>query len=505
MRCTICADAPTLLPTGAYGRSYCPACKRIHTRHGATDQSYVPPAPAFELQPKDVLPNPAFRAEVPAVTVVPRTLRDKAPLPVLEKGFDYRPLVHFVWMGTPESHQAFAPVMKWAATLSEGWGPICLWVDADCMQKLVPTIACVAKCSAPIEACGQRLEPCYTLTKTGCVPVQFVSIDEHLARLAKGNDVLTKLAAAIDFERQHKPPLRLVQVASDIYRIIVLRHYGGAYFDFDVEPSLRCGSRGFLAPKLVPLGKAGLLCHAKPGSNFSENDIIFANPACEGAASALERMLLAMARNYDKPEARCKWLEKHIELAFRDAAPAVLEKYWAGMAVKGSTVLKLAYLVEQDLHRGSKVEYPKALDTQVADLCRLVSQSVEAFTFTAFQQQIDQTSNAPAWREMEACFSDATLTKPFYSWGDPGASASIKALDAIETVQAEIRMYLAQKEAAGRRAALRRMLELLADLRVTDERRLMLAHSWLDDIERDYGHLPSVQEIDAWIYLHWPD
>jgi len=520
--CNKCEAAPNLLPTGLYNQAYCPTCKSIYRKsfgtkensgYTLTESVYVPPAPPFVLQPSNLPRNDAFAIEVRNVTVYPRPDQHDALSLGSEAGFSYaQPLLHFIWFGTPPSASTFAPVMKWATTLSKAWGGVCLWLDNVCIQTLVPQIAGVTSCKEELVSPLKAALKCrQMIVKSDHLPIYILSIDDHLSMLAT-NETMLALAKAIDFERAHSAPYQLVQVASDIMRVIVLRYYGGCYMDFDVDPHLRCGRQQFPEPGLIPLGRQGILCHAKPITGFGENDIIFADPTNERTASLLNGVLRAMAFEYKEPKARAVALEKSILLTLKDKAIVTLEKYALAFKISGMSLYNLAYLVEQDSHRGQKLEYAKALDGDVALVCRLISESVDKVTFSPFKACIPE-DNKLRWAKLQACFSHETLSKPFYSWGDPGASASLKVIDSTITLQAAIRGYLASKELAERQrvaqgaleVALGHLLTLLADLPVSEQRRGELAHSWLADIVRDYGHMPSVLEIDGWIRMNWPD
>lgn len=512
-RCTRCDDPPELKEGGTWGQKYCPRCNQLHKRLGdrkvndgwvATGEAYEPPVPPFELQSGVTELNPAFKTKVQNVTLVPRP--DPIPRIELSKpcGFAYAPLLHFIWFGTPSSPHTFAPVVKWAATLSNKWAGICLWVDNACLKTLIPQMAHVYKFTTILSSpLGTKLVSSRVIFKEHHVPIYIVSIDDHLEILSD-KPYIAPLIRAINFEREHDPPFRLVQVASDILRIIVLQYYGGAYFDFDVDPSLQCIWRKFPDPIMIPL-VSGFLCHSKTATGFSENDIIFVDPTNKVAFDTLNKLLFQMAVAYKSERARELLLGERLTSTLREVK-VTLHKYKCGMQVSGPTLVKLAHLVEQDAHRGNKIEYVKALDDDVATLCRLVSESVEAFTFKPFQDCV-QSANKAAWANLAGCFSHETLTKPFYSWGDPGASACIKLIGNATTLQAAMRGYLTRKNVARIKfeTAVARMLSHLADIDVSTSTRRELALSWLDDIIYDCGHIPSVGEVDSWIRDRWPD
>ncbi|NNC14932.1 hypothetical protein HJC22_04185 [Corallococcus exiguus] len=420
-----------------------------------------------------------------------------------DEGYRFAPCLHFIWFGVPTSSRAFAPVRTWAKALSSGWLGVCLWVDA----------ACIAQAIKGREK-GYREEPGtlvmeatgFPLIYSGFIEVDggkrifVVPIDANLDVLAEKSGMKT-LKDAIDYERVHAPPFQLVQVASDILRIIVLRFCGGAYFDFDVDPSLVCRNLKFPEPVKIPLGHDGILCHAKPGTGFSENDIVFADPMNREALDRLTKILKEMSGYYaDNPRRRHEWLVTALEEKFPLDWRPVFEKYKSGQGVTGATLYRLAFVVQQDVNRGSNTGYKSTLDDDVAEFCRNISMSVELATFRSFQTYVPD-GNRDGWARLLPFFSPQTNTKSFYSWGDPGASTSLRLIDDVTAIQTRFRARRSVRFVEG----VKRMKYHLRDLSVSAERRQALAESWLRDIHQDYGYMPSVEEIDSWLRMNWPD
>jgi hypothetical protein len=459
-----CVDCKVRLP--GYGlRRVCTSCKQIYQRTtdgwAKTGESASTSSKTFgvlyetwQLQDPQTPINPCFVSRVEdLVRVAPRD-PPIHPEPTRDyDGFTRAPLLHFIWFGRPKSLTQFQVVFDWASLMRSPWKGICLWLDPDCFTALGNVRWPIIKQAGEVK--GLLDDSILTLGSCAlpdCVPVYFASIDANLKYLTSQYDFsfkknISMLCGAIGHERQHKPPFQLAQVASDIMRIIVLRFYGGAYFDFDVQPSMYCKSNGLLEPMHIPLGKSGILCHSK--GMLHENDIMFADPyKCE---QVLNDMLQWMTKFYKKPESRELYLTQLLGTHLQDRAAGALQKYLLGQTPQPELLVRLAVVVEQDLNRGSKVQFPKVLDSDVATLVSLVNDSVEAATFSCFAAFLGYDPGDKRWDRLKKVFSEETLNKLFYSWKDPGAPKALELIDATVTLQTAIRSYLARKEAERKR------------------------------------------------------
>jgi hypothetical protein len=463
----ICPECKTPLK-GIGLRKTCPTCKATYQKADkgwaridvdGSSQASSSLSETWQLQDLETPINSCFKTQIDDFVRV----AERAPLDYPEPkreldGFRVRaPLLHFIWFGVPPSFSRFDAVFDWAKLLLKPWKGVCLWLEDACFQKLVVTTASwnirKAKSQESITSVNQDDEILLlgSSSPPNCLPVYFASIEKNLKVLTFRYDSdkcanVTALWKAIDYEREHQPPLQLAQVASDIMRVIVLKFYGGAYFDFDVRPSMYCKEKGLLEPMHIPLGPDGFLCHRKGPIN--ENDILFADPV--RGAEVLNALMIWMVRFYKTPDRRAKILKELLGQALKNVDD-VIAVYRKGQAPEGELLRRLAIVVEQDIHRGSKVQYPKVLDDDVATLVRLTNDSIEAATFGCFQAHIASDTNTKGWENMKRFFSEETLSKPFYSWKDPGSSKAIELIDATKALQAAIRSFLARSEAAQRK------------------------------------------------------
>ncbi|MFY2558284.1 hypothetical protein ACN469_11680 [Corallococcus terminator] len=445
-----CVDCKCPLVGGGL-KKYCPKCSRVYRKIGpAYHKSDTIYRPDFQLQPDVPTRNPGFKTSIKEVFLNPPA--PLKPFPFQDQGhyggfgLTHRPLLHFIWLGTPPSSLKLRAALDWAHYLKDTWGGVCLWIEPDCF-KLFQGMTDGGEVEALETPGGNVIKPIDKLTRHGSAPVYFAFFDKHIKVLAKslGQDHQARLhilKAAIDFERQNRAPFSLVQVASDILRIILLRYYGGAYFDFDVSPSSYCRSAKLPDPQRIPLGKNGFVCHRKGPLN--ENDIIFSDPSV--SPLVLEGLLEDMCKFYGvAPSARADMLTRLMESELQERTQSVLDKYEASRNPSGELLNQLAVLVQDDTHRGVKATYPKAVDDEVLEFVKLLNDSIESATFSGFQFH-PSSENEPKWERMKAHFSHETLTKPFYSWKDPGASAALQRIDAVTTIQAAIRGFLVRKQ-----------------------------------------------------------
>jgi len=456
-----CSDCHCPVP-GVGPRRVCKSCKHVYKRTEGgwakteevvsdSDKAFTSLYETWQLQDPQTPINPCFTSSIDRLVRVPRREPEVHPMPSRDyDGFSRAPLLHFIWFGKPKSLTKFQIVFDWARLLKSPWKGVCLWLDDSCFAGLGEGVWPIAKKAVEVDSLTS--DPILALGScqlTGAVPVYFASIDKNLKYLVSQYDFslrnnLSTLVAAINFERQHDPPFALAQLASDILRIIVLRFYGGAYFDFDITPSLYCKTNGMIEPMHVPLGPEGLLCHRK--GLLNENDILFAEPRkCE---SVLNDLLQWMVKFYHRPDARKRYLLQLIGKQFGEHANENIQKYLVGQAPQPALLIRLAVVVEQDLHRGSKVQFPKTLDAGVATLVSLINDTVEAATYGCFAACVGYDKHDTRWDRMKKHFSEETLTKVFYSWKDPGAPKAIELIEATMTLQAAIRDYLARKAQA---------------------------------------------------------
>ncbi|TMQ12689.1 MAG: hypothetical protein E6J90_30630 [Deltaproteobacteria bacterium] len=401
-----------------------------------TDETYVVPAPTVLQSPGSTI-NPCFKTEIPYIPPIQRTDTPfAAPGKLKQVGFTSKPLLHFVWFGTPEL-SVFGPPFAWAKLLGDSWQGVCVWMDDDWLKQghgLLSRYGIVQKCYFPISTSGRSLSPCLKIESTEHAPVYFSPIGSHLDQLCTDHPDLEPLRKAIAYERRHDPPWRLAQVASDIMRIIVLRYWAGAYFDFDVRPSEMCKAKGFLDAGLIPFAPDGFVCHRpKQDADLYENDIIFAAQT-EKAISRLEYILSAMTQYYQSPSDRHELLVSSLATAFGlENVGTITEHYRQGFRIQGELLDKLSKLVREDLDRRFNRAFREALDDDVLTLTDLLSDNVAAATFDSFQVACQSTGD---WNALKPYFDDLTQVKVFYSWKHPGASQCQKLLDEASASQA---------------------------------------------------------------------
>jgi hypothetical protein len=441
----ICIDCECPL-AGPGFQKYCPQCGHIYKRttdgYQKTESVYLP---ELTLQPDGGSRNPAFKTSLKGVYRNPRPAPSKVtPFDQgIHSGFSDKspPLLHFVWMGTPQSPYKLQAAFDWAKLLKSTWLGVCIWIDENCFELFRTMTEHEAPEALPTLT-EDQIRPVAMRIRTGSVPVYFALIDEHLEALIRKYEgeapTLHILKAAIDFERQNEPPFSLVQVASDILRVILLRYYGGAYFDFDVSPSSYCKGKKLPDPKAISMGEMAFVCHRKDLIN--ENDIIFADPSRK--TSVLDGLLDDMSKFYKSSrEARADYLRKRLSARFGEDTDNVIAKYRAGRTPSSQLLNKLAILVQEDIGRGRKDAYLRAVDEEVLEFVGILNDSIELATFQGFQFY-PAHENGEKWDRIKVFFSHQTLTKPFYSWKDPGASAAIERIEAATKIQAAIRSYL---------------------------------------------------------------
>lgn len=457
-----CSKCGVVLAQHSFTRWHCPQCHRVYAKGNDSTRENPTVKPTDELHwaeyilqdvhDPQVILNPCFKSSLKPLSRRPReiSIQEGSSKPTTTySGFadGTPPLLHFVWFGTPDSSRKLDTAFQWAPLLHNGWQGVCLWLDLDCFKKFASIWRATTDREKLVTLTGNPILVLGTAVCSG-VSVYFASIDENVDWLSKEYDVkdknLAKLKAAIDWERANQPPFQLVQVASDIVRVIILRYYGGAYFDFDIAPSPKCLSVGLLQPSNVPLGKGGFLCHRK--GDLNENDIVFADPrrSCE----KLDALLNDMVKFYCKPQARAELLQRLLLQHFPHDTN-VVQKYLAGRKSDLKLLLKLAVVIEGCLERNTKETYLKLLDDDVIKLVGYLSETIQCATFEGFQLYYE--NDPQRWSCVVQFFSDDTLSKLFYSWKDPGVTPSLEIIESSIVIQAAVRGCLVRKEVTQRK------------------------------------------------------
>lgn len=233
---------------------------------------------------------------------------------------------------------------------------------------------------------------------------------------------------------------------------------------------------------------------------------IFSTLVSVGVTSGVEVMLehLRLLESQDKVhvvENDPKWMETYIATALeqeeqriRRMKPPIPEEFiGTALEMARTNIIRGIKLAEVEIRATALSAYVEAIVTEdstklnankpefVDEYSIYLSHSVKEAGYGVYIQLFQSPHTQRNWSE--------NLGKYFkfeqfsYSWMSPGVSL-------FENLRAR---------------GVKVMKSKLSDLSVPPLRLEELALSWLEKITQDYGHVPSVEEIDSWIYFNWQD